>query len=425
VSLLRWIFRNLGTFLLAFALAVVVWISAVTTAFPSVQRVRPVPLEILGRDPNMLIVGNLPTQVRVTLVAPTDVMDSLNTSESAVTAWVDVSGLEAGTYDLEVQAQVNPAYQPVRRQLISPEIVTVVLEELITRTLPANLEVTGDLTIGYQRGIPSHEPASVTVSGPATLVERISEVRAELDISGAVETINRDLLLMAVDRNGELVSGVTISPSEVSVTQPIFLRESYRNVIVRVVTEGQPAEGYKLTNITVSPLNVVVFSSNPQLVNDLPGYVETDPVILTDAEDDVEDFAGLNLPEGVSIVGDPFVQVSVSIAAIEGSLKMTLPVEPLGLVPIRAALIQPQTVDVILLGPVPILDQLDLSDIRLIVDLTDLDLGIYQMDLQVDVLPERIEVEAVLPSTVQVEIIIAPTSTPTFVPGTPVATPQP
>jgi hypothetical protein len=140
----------------------------------------------------------------------------------------------------------------------------------------------------------------------------------------------------------------------------------------------------------------------------------------------VDTFIELNLPEDVSVVGDQFVLVRVSVAAIEGSLTMTLPVTPVGLVPTRAALIEPPTVDVILLGPVPVLDALEQADIRVVVDLSDLDLGVYQLPIQVDVLPERVDVETILPPTVLVEIIIAPTATPTsaLIP-TPVETPQP
>jgi YbbR domain-containing protein len=270
------------------------------------------------------------------------------------------------------------------------------------------------------------EPSSVAVSGAASLVSQIDEVRAAMDISGATETIQRDVALVAVDENGEPVSGVTITPLDVNVTQPIFLQGGYRNVIVRVVTEGQPANGYKLTNITVSPLNVVVFSSDPQLVNDLPGYVETEPVDLTDAVDDIDTYVVINLPEGVTMVGDQFVLVQVSIAAIEGSLTISLPVNPIGLLPIQEAIISPDIVDVILSGPVPILDTLTPDDVRVWVDVTDLELGIYQLEPNVDVIPDRIAVEAVLPSTVSVEIIIAPTPTPTStLAPAPAATSQP
>jgi YbbR domain-containing protein len=195
---------------------------------------------------------------------------------------------------------------------------------------------------------------------------------------------------------------------------------------VRVVTSGQPANGYKLTNITVSPVNVVVFSSNPQLVNDLPGYIETMPVELEGAEDDFDTFVALNLPEGISVVGDQSVLVQVSIAAIEGSLTLTLPVVPIGLLPTLAAEISPPTVDVILAGPVPVLNGLQTDDIRVSVDLTNLEVGTYQLEPAVDILPDRLIVETILPSTVEVTILVAPTPTATLLASpTPRATPAP
>lgn len=426
MSPFRWLVSNLSTLILALVLAVVVWISAVTASNPNVEQSRSVPLDIVGLDPEMLLVGNVPTQVRVTLEAPSSVMDSMSVSENAIQAWVDISGLDPGTHDLHVQVNINPSFRPVRRTSVIPEIVSITLEPLLTRAYPVRLTVTGEPAVGYQKGRRNSEPSSVVVSGAASLVSQIEEVRATMDISGATETIQRDVALVSVDQNGEPVSGVTITPLDVSVTQPIFLQGGYRNVIVRVVTEGQPANGYKLTNITVSPLNVVVFSSDPQLVNDLPGYVETEPVDLTDAVDDIDTYVVINLPEGVTMVGDQFVLVQVSIAAIEGSLTISLPVVPIGLLPIQEAVISPDTVEVILSGPVPILDTLTPEDVRAWVDVTELELGTYQLEPNVDIIPDRIAVEAVLPSTVSVEIIIAPTPTPTAtLAPAPAATSQP
>ena len=423
---LRWIFNNLSTLLLSFALAVVVWISAETAANPNIERSRSVPLEVIGLDPNMLIVSEVPSQVRVTLRAPRSVADSLVATENTIRTWVDVAGLEAGTYDLEVKTQIDEAYKPVRLVQVNPEIVTLTLEPLVSLSLPVNLEVSGDPAIGYQKGAAERVPAFVTISGAASQVAQVDEVQATLDISDSRETIETNVPVLALDVAGGPVPGVVVTPDEIRVTQPIFLQGGYRNVIVKVVTSGQPANGYKLTNITVSPLNVVVFSTDPQLVNDLPGYVETEPVNLDGAEDDVDNFVALNLPEGVSVVGDQSVLVQVNIAAIEGSLTVTLPVIPIGLLPTHAAVISPETVDVILSGPIPILDSLNPSDIRVVVDLTDLDLGVYQLEPQVDIIPGRVRVETILPSTVEVEIIIAPTPTPTgiFLP-TPLATVQP
>ncbi|HEX9618220.1 MAG TPA: CdaR family protein [Anaerolineales bacterium] len=427
---LRWLVSNLSTFLLAFALAVVVWISSVTETDPNVERIRTVPLEIVGLDPNMLLVGNIPAQVRVTLRAPRTVSDRLASVDNAVQARVDVTGLEPGTYELEVQVHVNPSFQPVRRVLISPDRVTLTLEPLVSETFPVNLEVTGNPSLGYQVGEAVRDPAFVTVSGPDSAVSLVEEVHGLLDITDATNTIRAEIPLQALDAQENPVSGVTISPNEVTVTQPITLQGGYRNIVVRVETTGQPESGYRLNNVLVSPPNVVVYSSDPQLVNELPSFVETELIDLTGAEDDLESFVDLNLPEGISVVGDQRVLVQINIAAIEGSVQLSIPVTPIGLLPTRAAEISPETVDVILSGPIPILNRMTSSDIRVVVDLKDLDLGVYPLEPEVDVLPERVQVETILPTTVEVTVIVAPTATPTgaVTPtsrATPTATVQP
>jgi YbbR domain-containing protein len=426
MSPFKWIVRNLSTLLLAVALALVVWISAVTASNPNIDSTHKVPLELIGMAPDMMVRGDVPEQVEVTLRAPTSLMETIDQSANAIRAWVDLTGLGPGTYDLKVNAQVNSAYSPVRRTKVVPDIVTITLEKLETLSFPITLEVTGEPAIGYQKGTPSHTPDTISVSGPASLVEQVVEVKASLNISGAIDTVQRNLPLQPLDQAGGIVEGVTLTPNTTAVTVPIFLQGGYRNVIVKVLTEGTLANGYRLTNITVSPLNVVVFSTDPQLVNDLPGYVETMPVDLSGAEDDVDTFVNLDLPDGISVVGDQTVLVQVSIAAIEGSLTMSLPVIPVGLLPTNAAVISPQFVDVILSGPVSILDSLASEDIRVVVDVTGLALGTYQLEPQVDVLPDRIQVEAINPQTVEVTIIIAPTPTPTpvgFILPTPTPTP--
>jgi len=189
------------------------------------------------------------------------------------------------------------------------------LERLASRTFPVQLTVTGSPASGYRQGTLVVEPRQVTVSGPEPLVELVAEVGGSLNIDGANTNMQQAVLVQALDRTGNPIEGVQIVPGTVSVNQPINLLGGYRNVVVKVVTSGEPADGYWLTNISVNPPNVTLFSTNPQRVNELPGYVETNPIDLTTLHDDVDVRAELNLPESVSQVGEGSVLVRLSIAA--------------------------------------------------------------------------------------------------------------
>jgi YbbR domain-containing protein len=257
----------------------------------------------------------------------------------------------------------------------------------------------------------------VTVSGRSSLVERVTEVRAVLSITGAEETIEQNISLTAYDENGYVVNGVTLDPGDISVVQPINLKGGYRNMVVKVVTTGQVAEGYRQTSISVSPPNVMLFSADPTKIDDLPGYVETERLDLSGAVDDIETSLSLNLPEGVSVIGDPNVLVQVGVAAMEGNLTVVRSVEAIGTLPQYEAIVAPENVEVILYGPIPVLDSLTETDVRVVVDVEDLEEGTYQLTPEVVVLPERVEVESVSPNTIEVEIVSADgTATPTSQP---------
>jgi YbbR domain-containing protein len=189
---------------------------------------------------------------------------------------------------------------------------------------------------------------------------------------------------------------VTIEPSQIRVTQNITQLGGYRNVVVKVITMGQVAGGYRVTNISVFPPAVTLFSDDPGLVDEVPGYVETFPLDLTGVKDDMDLFLSLNLPPGVSVVGDQDVEVQVGIAAIEGSITLeNMPVTVIGLSPGLKAEISPQQVDVILSGPLPALDSLRASDVQIIVNVDGLVEGVYQRIPQIDI-NEDIRVQSVL-----------------------------
>ncbi|HEX7973030.1 MAG TPA: CdaR family protein, partial [Anaerolineales bacterium] len=279
-------------------------------------------------------------------------------------------------------------------------------------TLPIQIKIDGDPPLGYTKGDPTANPAQVAISGAESLVTQVTLVRASLNIAGASETVKNLITLEALDKSGEPVQNVTITPKIVTVVQPINLLGGYKNVFVKVTTSGQVARGYRLTNISVSPNNVTVFSSNPQLVNELPGYVETLPVDLSNLNDDKEFRIALNLPPEVSLVGEQSVLVQVGVATIEGSLTISLPLEASGLPPQLEAHFTPATVDVIVSGPLPVLDNLTPSSFRAVVNLAGQGVGTYSATPVVDLIPDQVTIQTMLPKTVSVVIAPAPTPTP-------------
>jgi len=423
---LRFLGKNISSLILAFALALIVWFAAVTSSDPNLEQDYPRSLLISfeGQDPNLLLTDKSQTQARVRIEAPTSVWAQLTSDEALLTVYADLAGLPAGEHSVDLQVALNA--RPARVLEIRPDKIQVVLEPLESATFPINLIVEGKPASGYTSEDPIFDPAEVTVSGPQSLVSQVVDVRARINIANSTTDVQSTLTLAAYDANGDQVSGVTLTPAAIAVRVPVYLLGGYRNVIVKVNTLGQVADGYKLTSIQVNPPNVVVFSSDPQKVNQLPGYVETELLDLTDAQDDFVTWLNLVLDSDIDVVDDPKVLVQVSIAVIESSISFDLPVEIVGLAPELRVNVLPTDVRVVLSGPVPVLEQIDPSEIRAIIDLSDYGPGSYSLIPEVGPFPERISLTDMFPSSLNVIVSVAPTPTPTpTVTPTPETTPTP
>lgn len=409
---LRWFKRNLGSLILAFILAVIVWVSAVTAADPNQEQVFFVPLEMVGQDPDLDRLDEIPDRVELKLLAPISNLEKLSNANGSLRAWVDLSDYGPGIHTIPVNIDLPDDIRPVRLVDQDPETISLSLEQLKSITLPISTEVTGNPAFGYEAGETTWSDDEVSIAGRASRVDRVVEVRAKLNISGAEKSITNQVALQPVDEHGNIVSDVTLTPEFVSVQQEISLLGGYRNVVVRVVTTGQVADGYRTTNITPTPINVMVFSEDPELVDQLPGYIETEQLDLSGVEDDIEVRLALDLPLGVSVIGDSNVLVFVGVAALNNSITVSRQVEVIGLLPGLEALVAPDIIDVIIFGPVPDLNILAPSDVRIVVDLTGLEIGAHQVTPIVEILPDRITKEALIPETLEVIISAAPPSTP-------------
>ncbi len=409
---IRWLAQNLSTLLLAFILSIVVWVSAVITSDPNEVHIFQLNMEKVGQDTGLLLVSETSNQVRLTLQVPRSIWNQINNNPNLVHSWIDLTGLESGVHKVKVKARVD--LEPTRFLQIDPPEVEVALEKLESKSLPVTIQITGEPPLGYRKGTPQATPAEVTVSGPQTIVSKVAQVRANLRISGASQSIQEVISVNAVDESGSSIPGATITPKTVNVVQPINLLGGFKNVVVKVVTRGQVANGYRLTNISVVPPNVTIFSSSQSIIEELPGYVETVPVDLTGLTDKVDRRVDLSLHPQVAMVGEQSVLVQIGVAAIESSLTVSLPVEALGVSPDLQAQISPATVDVIVSGPLPVLDKLTPASFRIVVNLADMGPGSYPLTPVVDLKPDQVQVQAILPESVEVNITLAPTVTPTF-----------
>ncbi len=425
-------FSQLGTLLLAFGMAFLVWVAAIREADPIITQNfnQRVPVKIIPPRNTLFVVNqdSLPSDVQVTLRAPQSVWQNLTLSR--IRATIDLSGYDAGLFDVPVQVELLEKQAVV--ETVVPSEVGVELEPLAEKTLPVTADVLDAPAQGYFNRSPTASPDNVIVKGSAAAVEQVATVLAQISIDNSKETVKKVVKLSPRDSNGNIVLDVTLDPAESLITVPIEQRFGYRDVSVKANVQGQPASGYWVSSISVDPATVTLVGG-PSVLKDVAGFIETSPVDISGATADVIKRVPLDLPPGASVVVDGnaevetgrSVLVTVGVSALTGGRTMQVGLTVQGVRQDLAWSAAPNTVEIILSGPLPILQSLKPDDITAIVDVFGLGAGVYRLQPEI-VHPDGVVVSSLLPDTIEITLsqIARPTPTPTVAP-TPSATGTP
>jgi YbbR domain-containing protein len=157
------------------------------------------------------------------------------------------------------------------------------------------------------------------------------------------------------------------------------------------------------------------------VLDSLPGFVETLPVSVTDAVQNLSVRSLLTVPNNVVVVDANYVTVMVEVLPIQSSRAMTGLIEIQGVSQGLVAVPSPTNADVILEGPDAILSGLKTSDLQVVVNVFGLPPGVHRVAPDV-LAPEGVTVVSVIPETIEVMINQAPTPTPLVTTTMPTAT---
>ncbi len=406
---MRWLLSNLTSLLLSLALAVLIWVVAEQEADPIVQETLPqVPIHLINQPPDTQIMnsGAIPEIAQVRVRGPRSMVDELRANPDRLDLRVDLGQAGVGRYIVPVQAGYS--HRLVEVLAILPSQVTVDLQPIVDRELPVKFSVDGRPAPGFAQDTPVITPTAVLVRGPASLVNLVSEAVARISIAGARATVQQVVPVTLLDDQGNEFTQLTPTPRAVTITVGIHQLEDFREVAIKVNWKGQPAAGYRINKITLTPPTVLI-TGRPEVVAAV-GVIETEPVDISDATGTVFQRVSLRLPEGISLVDQSnFLTIEVEILPIESSVRVTKRLDVQGLGPnLYLISISPETVDVLLSGPLTVLENLKPEDVRVVLNLVGYGAGTFQVPPQVEILPQGVRMENVLPSLIQVTISATP-----------------
>lgn len=171
--------------------------------------------------------------------APTSVLDQL--SRKNVTAILDVSKCVAGENTLYYTPKVaaNAKSNGITWVGQSPESITVRVEKLDAKIFPVEFRLSGSVADGFQAGTAAIEPETVTISGPVDQVSQIHTVVAELEVKDLAEEYAGNLPLKLYNAKDEELEDleVTLDTESVYVVLPVVVMREI-DLSVKLVSGG-------------------------------------------------------------------------------------------------------------------------------------------------------------------------------------------
>ncbi len=266
--------HNPGLKLFSILLAIFLWFS-INVSERDAERVVELPVSVRRLARGLIVTNPRATPVRITLRGPRTILDGVDEHKAQLA--VDMSGAQPGDVRVDLQRAMIRPELPRRLKVVrvEPARITLNVDRLARRTLPVRIQLASTLPFGYVIGGSDVTPDRVEVTGPASRVDKLTDVATEpidLHEMKGGENVQREVRLAWVE---DLVA---FSPDQVTVTVTLadaMIPLEFRRVPLRVVglADGLQAR--------VVPATVTVNIRGPQRL--LHNYKLADGAAFVDA----------------------------------------------------------------------------------------------------------------------------------------------
>lgn len=383
---------------ISLVLAFVVWGFISWETNPEVDRtVQGIAIEVRNLPDDMQLVGEL-APVSVTLKGPENLMNRTNSSE--IVAYIDLADVTSiGRSEHAIQVDAPSGLRVIDPD---PDRVEIVLDALITRTFPVETVEAAPRPPNVSNV--SIDPTSAEVSGTRQQVLQVDHLETSIEITGESESFTKVSPILAVDSNGNVVEGVTVTPDQVSVTVTFSTTGKFVPVTVvcaciednQVSVEQFPEAAAIPSTVRITGPDNVISGITELLTTpiDISNLTESDWIL--DVELDTS-----KVPAGVT-VSDTKVDVWVPIEQ-ERLIFDSIQIIAVNLGEGLEATIDPGRVSFAVQGAAEELEQLEGVEPLAIVDATDRGPGSYRVNVEI-VVPAGLSYESVEPTEVQLTI---------------------
>lgn len=365
-----------------------------------------IPVRYINEPPDTVVFPSTPPPVtQIRYFAPSGVL----VATSTFLATIDLSGLENRAGVVSVRIDVTTADARVRVLGYDPPVATIELDQLRSRPGVPVKVVHGPVPDGLTLGPTLVDPVTVTVSGAASIVAKVDAVRADVVIPATGIDVNENVQLTPVDKLGNALSPLDVTPPTAQVTIPVYSDRQSRTLPVNPVITGSPAAGFEIESVTVDPLVALVAGDADRLAE--LTRVDTEPIPMTGVSADETVTVALALPTGVVAVGDQPIAVTITIRAVTATRTYSAGLRLLGAASDLTYALSVDRVLVTIGGSTAELDRLSAAALVVDLDVAGLKPGVHVVPVTAN-LPAGTTLVAASPASVTVTIgVVVPAAT--------------
>jgi YbbR domain-containing protein len=266
-------------------------------------------------QPSAVLTNGVQFVTSIRYFAPVDVANRVTGDDFS--AWIDLSNADATTTtDVSVDVHLTSPDPEVQIVDWTPKRISVHLDPLREKVVPVQVDE-GTKPPGLEVRDPVVDTSQVTVSGTQSTVSQVVAAVAKVRIDPAGLMIDQEVDLVPVDARGETVSQVHLAPSSVRVTILVGSKLQSRALPVNPIVTGTPGTGFELDSVDFSPLLVTV-EGDATTITALT-KIDTKPLSVSGATADVSQTLGLDLPDGITVIGSSTIQITAHIAVTTGT----------------------------------------------------------------------------------------------------------
>ncbi|MCI9381055.1 MAG: hypothetical protein HFG88_08425 [Dorea sp.] len=317
---------NLGLKVLAFFIAVFMWLIVVNIDDPVIEKtyigipVSVVNEEIVTATNRTYQIVDGTQEVSVAVSARRSVMEKITAEDIAAVA--DMKELSLGT---QIPIEVSIQGYRYEKAFTTPRNLQVKIEDEARSNFPITPTTLGTVREGYVLGELKADPEKVTFRGPESVINSISRVVAEADVSGLSEDAEIEARLILYDVNNNVIDQTILANNlgkeGVSVDVTLY---RIKNVPVKLSTSKiSAADGYKVSAVGVEPREISVTGDEQALAELDEIWIPAEELEMSDLTERTEKIIKVSsyLPEDVMLVEENADSVVVSIQIEQPGVK--------------------------------------------------------------------------------------------------------